>query len=131
MGRPKGLRARVAVVVGELVSKRGGGTVAYLRVAVEPGEHVARRGTAQSHERREGDSGAEREQDDAGDAKARGANCHAPAHEAARNRMATASAKTSGGHTRSTRSARRAQTASAASRPPSIDGLSEFFTAMP
>ena len=42
--------------------------MAHLRVAVEPGEHVARRGAAQSHERREGDSGAEREQDDAGDA---------------------------------------------------------------
>ena len=29
---------------------------------------------------------------------ARGANCQTPAHEAARNRIRTASAKTSGGH---------------------------------
>ena len=68
MGRPKGLRARIAVVVGESVGERGGGTVARLRVAIEPGEHVARRRAAQSHERREGGSDAEREQDDAGDA---------------------------------------------------------------
>ncbi len=68
MGRPKGLSARVAMVVGERVGERGGGTMVDLRVAIEPGEHVARRGTAQSHERREGDSSADGEQDDAGDA---------------------------------------------------------------
>ena len=69
MGRPKGLRARIAVVIGEAVGKRGGGTVVHLRVAVEPGEHVARRGAAQSQERRESGSGGEREQNDPGDAK--------------------------------------------------------------
>jgi len=69
MGGPKGLRARIAIVIGERVGERGGGTVADLGVAVEPGEHVARRGTAQSHERREGDSGGECEHDDPGDAK--------------------------------------------------------------
>ena len=69
MGGPKGLRARIAIVIGERVGERGGGTVAHLGVAVEPGEHVARRGAAQSHERRESDSGGEREQNDAGDAK--------------------------------------------------------------
>ena len=63
--------------------------------------------------------------------KVRGENCQTPAHEAARNRIRTASAKTSGGQTRSTMSARRARTASAASRPPSIDGLTELFTATP
>ena len=61
--------AGIAVVIGEAIGKRGGRTMADLRVAVEPGEHVARRGTAQSHERRESDSGGEREQNDAGDAK--------------------------------------------------------------
>ena len=61
----------------------------------------------------------------------RGANCQAPAHEAARKRIKTASANTSGGHTRSARSARRAQTASAASLPPAINELSWFFTATP
>ena len=69
MGRPKGLRAGIAVVVGERVGERGGGTVARLRVAVEPGQDVARRRAAQSHERRKGYSSAEREQDDAGDAE--------------------------------------------------------------
>ena len=62
---------------------------------------------------------------------ARGVGCQAPAHEAARNKIKTASAKTSGGQTRSTRSARRAQIASAASRPWSVDDLVELLTAMP
>ena len=48
MGRPKGLGARIAVVVGERIGERGGGTVAHLRVAVEPGQDVARRGPTQS-----------------------------------------------------------------------------------
>ena len=39
-----------------------------LRVAIEPGQDVARRRPAQAHERRKGDAGADREQDDAGDA---------------------------------------------------------------
>ena len=69
MGRPKRLRAGVAVVVGETVGERGGGTVACLGVAVEPGQDVARRRATQSHERRQGYSSGEREQDDAGDAE--------------------------------------------------------------
>jgi hypothetical protein len=53
----------------------------------------------------------------------RGANSQTPAHEVARNRIATASAKTSGGQMLSSKRTRRAELASAASRPPSIDGL--------
>src|SRR6202035_4489614 len=68
MGRPKGLRDRIAMVVGERIGERGGGTVAYLRIAIEPGQNVTRRRTAQSHERRKGCSKAEREQDHAADA---------------------------------------------------------------
>ena len=68
MGRPKGFGARIAMVVGERVGERGGGTVAHLRVAVEPGQDVTRRGSAQPHERRKGCSDAEGEQDDAADA---------------------------------------------------------------
>ena len=56
------------MVVGERIGERRGGTVADLRVAIEPGQDIARRGTAQSQERRKGRAGAEREQDDAGDA---------------------------------------------------------------
>ena len=68
--------------------------------------------------------------------KDRGANCQAPSHEAARNRTTTAAAKTSGGHARSTISARRANLdsepsleCSSASAP--IGGFSELLTAMP
>jgi hypothetical protein len=68
MGRPKGLSARVAMVVGERVGERGSGAVAHLGVAIEPGQSVARRGPTQSHERRKSDCDAEREQDHAGDA---------------------------------------------------------------
>src|ERR1700722_631633 len=68
MGRPKGLGARIAVVVGKRISERSGWTVAHLRVAIEPGQDVARRRTAQSHERRQRCADAEREQDDAADA---------------------------------------------------------------
>ena len=68
--------------------------------------------------------------------KDRGANCQAPSQEAARNRTTTASAKTSGGHARSTISARRASLDSEPSRAlpsPSapIGGFSELLTAMP
>ena len=69
MRGPKGVRARVAVVVGEAVGERGGGTVVRSRVAVEPRQNVARRGAAQTRERRKGDEPREREQDDAGDAE--------------------------------------------------------------
>ena len=68
MGRPKSCGARIAVVVGERVGERRGGTVAHLRVAIEPGQDVARRRPAQPHERRKGCSDAESEQDDAADA---------------------------------------------------------------
>ena len=51
---------------------------------------------------------------------ARGANCHAPAHEAARKRITTARAKTSGGQMRSTRSARRAE-GRERPEPPAVD----------
>ncbi len=56
------------MVVGERIGERGGGTVAHLRIAIEPGQNVARLRTAQSHERRKGCSEAEREQDHAPDA---------------------------------------------------------------
>ena len=68
MGRPKDLRVGIAVVVGERVGERGGGTVPRLRVAVEPRQDIARRRAAQSHERRKKYSSAKREHDDAGDA---------------------------------------------------------------
>ena len=61
MGRPEGLRDRIAMVVGERIGERRGGTVARLRVAIEPGQNVTRRRTAQSHERRKRCSKAERE----------------------------------------------------------------------
>ena len=47
MGRPKGFGAWIAMVVGERVSERGGGTVAHLGVAIEPGQNVARSGPTQ------------------------------------------------------------------------------------
>ena len=73
MGRPESLSGRIAMIVGERIGERGGGTVTDLRIAVEPGENVARRGATQSQEGGERRSGAEREQDDAGNAnRARG-----------------------------------------------------------
>ena len=81
--------------------------MARVGVAVEPGQDIARGRAAQPHERRKGDPRCKREQDDAARCgMRRGANCHAPAHEAARNRIKTASANTSGGHTRSSKSTR-------------------------
>jgi hypothetical protein len=68
MGRPQSVRGRIAMIVGERIGERGGGTVTDLRIAVEPGEDVARRGATQSQEGRESRSGAEREQDNAGNA---------------------------------------------------------------
>ncbi len=68
MRRPKRLRSRIAVIVGEVIGERRGGTVADLRVAVEPRQNVARCGPPQSNERREGHASAKREQDDASDA---------------------------------------------------------------
>ena len=56
------------MVVGERIGERRGGTVTDLRVAIEPGQDLARLGTAQSHERRKGGSKAEREKNNAADA---------------------------------------------------------------
>jgi hypothetical protein len=64
---PHRLRARIAVVVGEAVGKRGGGTMACSRVTVEPREDVARRRTAHTRQRREGNPARDREQHDPGD----------------------------------------------------------------
>ena len=136
MGRPKRLRAGIAVVVGEESANEEAGR--WLTFA----SRSSRARTSRAAGRRNRMSGERANPAPRANRTTpamrmrRGANCQAPAHEAARNRIRTASAKTSGGHTRSSRSTRRAQ-ARERREPPAADRWlvrvlhRRCFTAMP